>query len=122
MLNLIQTHLTGWPRFEKQLAVGLGICISVGLILHKEFVAQAALQHAQSEVARDANGAAITHSENTSPTIAQGKQAVAASLVRLEFLDRRQTLRDDVTAVQEASRLVQLGHGGNAPPLSLIHI
>jgi hypothetical protein len=47
---------------------------------------------------------------------AQGKQAVAASLVRLEFLDRRQTLRDDVTAVQEASRLVQLGHGGNAPP------
>jgi hypothetical protein len=107
MLNLLKTPLAGLPRFELPVAVGLGFCIGLVFLIQVEIKALEALAQAQSEVALQLNATVVVPPEGVSSKLLQQKKEISEGLEKLNFLNRRQIQRDDVTAVQETLGLAR---------------
>ena len=133
MLNLIQTNASDRQRIEMQIAVAVGLCMGLGLLLHTELSAQSALDQAQIEALiqekiqeqiqvkglRDKRKDAVFQSDTPSLNLSQERQDLEAGASRLNLLALRQTLRDDVTAVQTDwgwRQFLQSGQSGQGQP------
>lgn len=125
MLNLIQTNASDRQRIEMQIAVVVGLCMGLGLLLQTELSAQLALDQAQIQEKiqekglRDKRKDAVFQSDTPSLNLSQERQAIEVGTSRLNFLALRQTLRDDVTAVQTDwgwRQFLQSGQSGQVQP------
>jgi hypothetical protein len=116
MLNLLQPTLKGLPRFEMPVAVALGFCMGLVLLIQVEIKAQSAWVQAQSEAAPLLNTSDVLQPEGVSPKLLQQKKAISEGSEKLNFLSRRQIQRDDVTAVQETLALVRSELWGTEAP------
>ena len=112
MLNLLQTPLTGLPRFEIPVAVALGFCMGLVFLIQVEIKAQSEWVQAQSEATHLLNVPVDSRPESVSPKLLQQKKEISEGLEKLNFLNRRQIQRDDVTAVQETLAQVRSGPWG----------
>lgn len=129
MLNLIQPNALLLKRMEIKTAVALGLCVGLVWLFQTERNAESALVQAQAQAKAQTKVLALSESDKRtalalppvalSLTMPQEMHALEDGALRLNFLAQRQTVREDVTAVQTAvewRQFTQAGRSGQDQP------